>query len=54
MNIEIVNMPERWVMGTQTRIQPMGADYGSIWAQGFDPHAHAIRPLATEPGYYGI
>ena len=54
MNAEIVTLPDRWVMGAQTRIQPMGADYGALWSQGFDPHQSAIQPLATEEGYYGI
>lgn len=54
MNTEIVTLPDRWIMGTQSRIQPMSADYGTIWAQGFDPHGNEIRPLALDPGYLGV
>jgi predicted transcriptional regulator YdeE len=54
MDVSIVELPDRWVMGTQTRIQPLGADYGTIWSLGFDPHLNEIQPLATEEGFYGI
>lgn len=54
MDVKIVDLPDRRVMGTQTRIQPMGADYGALWSQGFDPHLSQIQPLASEEGFYGV
>jgi predicted transcriptional regulator YdeE len=54
MQVRIVQLAHRSVMGTETRIQPMGADYGTHWPLGFDPHLNEIQPLATEKGFYGI
>lgn len=49
MNAEIVTLSERWVVGTQSRIQPVSADYGTIWAQGFDPHQNEIATVPSSP-----
>jgi predicted transcriptional regulator YdeE len=54
MDVLVITLPDRWVMGVQARIQPMGADYGALWHDGFDPHAAEIEPLAVEEGYYGV
>ena len=54
MDGQIVTLPDRWIVGYAVRIQPMGADYGAIWRDGFDPHGDAVRRLAADPVYYGV
>ncbi len=54
MQPEIVQLPDRFVMGYVARIEPMSADYPTLWGQGFDPYDESVSALAIEPGYYGV
>lgn len=54
MQPEIVQLPDRYVMGCVARIEPMSADYPTLWSQGFAPHESSVSTIATEPGYYGV
>jgi predicted transcriptional regulator YdeE len=42
------------VLGVQSRIDPLTADYGTIWEEQFSPHHAFVRELAVEAGYYGV
>lgn len=54
MNADIVTLEERKVLGSVARINPMDADYVSIWREGFDPFVAEVTAMAAEPGYYGV
>jgi predicted transcriptional regulator YdeE len=54
MQPEIVQLPDRHILGSVARIEPMNADYVALWRNGFDPHESEVAALAVDPGYYGV
>ena len=54
MNVEIVQLADRHVLGITTPINPMSADYRDIWDRLFMPHQQEVAAPATEKGYYGV
>ena len=53
MDVRVVRLSDRWIMGTARRIEPASAPYEEIWRDDYDPHDAAVSALAVEPGYYG-
>jgi len=51
MDCRIVQREAMTLLGTTARINPMGADYTTLWAE-FGKHAEAIGALAADPGAY--
>jgi predicted transcriptional regulator YdeE len=42
------------VLGVLNRIDPMSADYSTIWEKQFMPYHDTIRALANDTGYFGV
>jgi len=42
------------VLGVQTRIEPMSADYMKLWTETYMPHDATIRAASGEGGSYGL
>lgn len=54
MQAEVIERDPVDVVGYAARINPMEADYRTIWETGFGRLQRHLEPLAVEPGYYAV
>ncbi len=54
MEAQILERQTVHVLGYLERIDPMNADYSTLWSGKYMPHDPTVRPLAVDPGYYGV
>lgn len=54
MQPEIRERPAFWVLGVPATLDPLTADWPTLWATKFGPRMPEIAPFASEPNGYGM